>query len=77
MERQEWEAWLANPVTRSVVQMLKEKHSEYLRGKQNLDPRGFEDAHNFFAASLVLMSKAESYQAMIESLTVAAYDEIF
>jgi hypothetical protein len=57
--------------------MIQEKHKDYLDQKQGLDPMSFEDAHNFFATSLVLSAKAESYNAMFESLTNAAYDDIF
>jgi len=77
VEREEWEAWLASPVTQKVRQLILDENQSYLATKQGLDPRSFEDAHSFYAHSLVMTAKAESYLAMYDSLSVDAFDDIF
>lgn len=77
MEKEEWEAWLEIPVTRRVIALLQEKHDEYLSAKQSLNPAAVADAQKFFAASLVLAAKAESYLAIVESFNVDAFESIF
>ncbi len=77
MERQEWEAWLENPVTRTVRRMLKERHKDYLDARSKQDPKGFDNAEQFWAAAMFVSAKAEAYEAICDSLTVAAYDDIF
>ena len=77
MERDEWEAWAANPVTRKVRDLLKERHDQLKRAKEELDPRGYEDAHRYYADSLVTTARAEAYLAIHDSLIADAYDDIF
>jgi hypothetical protein len=57
--------------------MLEAKEQEYLESKQLLHPRGYEDAHAYFADSLVLTTRAETYQTIIESLSDDAFESIF
>ena len=77
MDNQEWEAWLANPITEIVRGLIKDRHEEYILAKSELSPRAYEDAHSFYADSLVLTARAESYLAMFESLSADAFDSIF
>jgi hypothetical protein len=77
VDKEEWEAWLENPITRQVRQLILDEHNAYLTSKQALNPRSFEDAHGFYADSLVLTARAESYLAMYESLDVEAFEDIF
>jgi hypothetical protein len=73
----EWEAWLENPITRRIKAELQVRHDQYAEKKAGLHPRGFEDAHGFFAESLVLATRVESYLAIVNSLEIDAFEDIF
>jgi len=50
--------------------------NEYLEAKRAIDPSGY-GAEEYYARSLVLAAKAESYGAIVESLNVDAFESIF
>jgi hypothetical protein len=77
VEREEWEAWLEGPVTRKVKALLAEVEQDQLQAKQDLDPKLFEDPHSYYSNSLVLTTRAEAYHAILDSLSVDAYEDIF
>lgn len=76
MEIEEWEAWLENPITRKVLQLLKDKGDAYLEAKREHNPIGAE-AHEYLAKAVYLAVKAESYHSIHDSLSVDAFEDIF
>ena len=77
MERHEWEAWLGNEATQQFKALIQEKADGYKAEKSVIDPRGYDDAHGFYARALVLTAQFESYDAMFKSLDVDAFEDIF
>lgn len=65
-----------NPITQQVKQLIQELGNEYLEAKRAIDPSGY-GAEEYYARSLVLAAKAESYGAIVESLNVDAFESIF
>lgn len=57
--------------------MMEEIRSGYSESRRELEPRAFNDAQEFYTAALVLSAREESYQAMIDSLKLDAYEDIF
>lgn len=66
-----------SPITKQVKALLKDRCDDYIAAKNALEPRSFADSHSYYASSLELSSKAESYLAVYESLTSEAYESIF
>lgn len=77
MDKSEWEAYLENPFTVILKERIKGKHDEYMQAKSKLNPAAAEDAHKYFAASLALTVRAESYLAMHASYESDAFEDIF
>lgn len=77
INKEEWEAWLENPITLEVISLILEKSNDYTDERRDLDPRTFDDAHSYYGRSLELTAKAESYLAIHDSFDPEAFDSIF
>ncbi len=65
-----------NPITRQVKELIQDQCDEYYKAKQELNPTGYS-AEEYYARSLVLAERARSYEAIVESLDVDAFESIF
>ncbi len=77
INKEEWEAWLENPITLDVKSQILGLAEGYARQRLELDPRNFDDAHSYYSRSLELTAKAESYLAIHDSLEPEAFGDIF
>ena len=77
MMQDEWEAWVENPVTRHVKELIEARKEEFQQARAELHPMGFDSAHQYHTKSVFLATAVDTYTAILESFETEAYAELF